>query len=168
MTETSIRIANAATGPRVATRSAVEPDDAENARVIQLVTNVGRPAGALFLIRTGVSAPDGATLYPLDEDIEAGRVDIGDHDALAVMAAFDAPDSSAVLTPLVWYRQSGGALTVPYPLESKQAGTGAVNLRNGGYYYAPVLSWDVRGAEKISIHVTAVTGGAVSVRGVLI
>lgn len=167
--ERSIRISNSPVGIRVATRDAVEPDADANARVIQLTTPVGRPAGPIFKLRTSVSAPDTSTLYPLPADIKSGRVDVGDHDTLVVMAAFEDPDSSVVLTPLVWYRLSGGTtLTVPYPLESKQTATGAVNLLNGGYYYAPLLSWDVLGAEMVSIHVTALTGGDVSLSGVLI
>lgn len=167
--EKSIRIVSASTGERVATRDAVETDSGGNSRVIQLVTPVQRPAGTKLKLRSELSAADGATLYPLPSDIDSHRVDIGDHDALAVMAAFTDPDCSAVITPLVWYRLSSGALTVPYPLESKQTGTGTVNLRNGGYYYAPILSWDVLGAEKISLHLTALSGGgSVALGGVLI
>jgi hypothetical protein len=163
MAEGSIRIADALTGPRMATTDAVEPDGSSNARVMERVTfGSGKLTSPLGNSTRGnsaaISSAETADVTSLPADLTGNLITVGDKSMLVVTAEQTVSGGTVTVTPIVYDNE--GTPGVFGCLESKlftQAGA----FRRGagsGTYLMNVQRWDVSGAYKIGLHVTSITG----------
>lgn len=159
MSEKGIKIADQVGGTSVAVRDAVEQTSGGLPRLIQLVDIASRHFSKTPH-RMAIAAID-----PLDVATAAAmygaRITVGDKSLL--VAHFDVTPANftdVLVTPVLY----GADNSVIGILTSKRTGIGAATIINGvGKALLPSLQWDLFGAEKVSLHITAMTkSGAVS------
>lgn len=163
MSEQATRIANQATGDRIATRDAYETDVNGNARTLQIVGFSSRQIVVHPPLRgypTPVTVVDTADLTNLPVELTTNIIDIGDTNILVVDVEHTASDGSATITPLIFNENETTVLAVR---ASKTSGMGSVVFRRGaasGNYVSPQLQWDTLGASKIGLHISVIGGTA--------
>lgn len=160
--EQSTRIANQATGDRIATRNAYETDTNGNARTLQIVGFSSRQIVVHPALRgypTPVTVADTTNLNSLPAELTTNIIDIGDTNILVVDVEHTASDGSATITPLIFNEDETVVLALR---ASKTSGMGSVKFRRGGSgnYVSPQLQWDTLGASKIGLHISVVGGTA--------
>lgn len=162
MAEKSIRIADAASGSYMATRDAFETDGS-NARVIERVDF----AGGKFVTPIGnatrghsamISAAETFDLTNLPADLTGNLITVGDKSLLCVAVEQSVSGGTCTITPILYDNEATpGIVGILIPKTFTQP----YAFRRGassGNYVLPVLSWDVLGAYKIGLHVSAFTG----------
>jgi len=165
MAEKSIRIADAASGSRMATRDAFEVDDGANARVIERVDFAGgKFASPIGNAKRGnsaaISAAETFDLTNLPSDLTSNLITVGDKSMLCVSVEQSTSGGTVTITPILY--DSEGTPGIVGVLAPKTF-TQPYAFRRGAYsgnYVLPVLTWDVCGAHKIGLHVSAITGAA--------
>lgn len=160
--EYSTRIANQATGDRIATSEAYETDTNGNARTLQLVGFSSRQIVVHPALRgypTPVTVVDTTDLNALPAGLTSNIIDIGDTNILVVDVEHTASDGSVTITPLIFNETETVVLALR---ASKTSGMGSVKFRRGGSgnYVSPQLQWDTLGASKIGLHISAIGGTA--------
>ena len=170
MAEKGIIVADQASGESIACRDAFETDDGSNNRIIQRVDFAsGRGPSPLGTAVRGssaaVSSADGTDLTSLPTDLTDNLIDVGDKSMLIVIAEQSASNGSVDITPLMFDNQAtpaimGGGI-------KQRASVGNPALRRGsssGDYISNVLTWDLNGAHKIGLHITAIQGTSNAVK----
>lgn len=159
--ETGTRIRSAVSGGDViATRSAVQPTQAGDSRVVQLVDFASRQLTAWRALRgeaSPVAVADPADLTALPGELTSKAMVIGDCDRFVVAVEHTAEDGGVTVTPLVLNEDKTQVAAL---LEAKTSSVGAAKLRRGaaGRFCSPVLVWETDGAAVVGLHVTAIGG----------
>lgn len=162
MAEKSIRIADAASGLYMATRDAFETDGT-NARVIERVDFAsGKFASPVGNATRGnaamISAAETFDLTALPEDLTSNLITVGDKSMLCVAVEQSVSGGTVTITPILYDNEvTPGIVGILSPKTFSQP----YAFRRGasaGNYLLPVQVWDVAGAYKIGLHVSAMTG----------
>lgn len=163
MGETSIRIANAASGSYMATREAYETDGGANPRVIERVDFAsGKFASPIGNAVRGhaalIDAAETLDLTNLPADLTGNLITIGDKSVLVVGAEQSVSGGTVTVTPIVYDTEATPGLVGV--LASKVFAQPYAFRRGSGTgnYVLPVLYWDVLGAHRIGLHISAITG----------
>lgn len=163
MAEKATRIADGATGNRIATRDAFEVDAEANPRTIELVDFASRkfasPVGnAVRGNSTLISGADSLDLTAPPAELTTNLLTVGDKSVLCVAAEQSVSGGTVTVTPILFDNEATphvvGVLpsmvfTQPYAF---RRGSGS------GNYVLPVQMRDAAGAHRIGLHVTALTG----------
>lgn len=161
--EKSIRIAGASSGQYVAFRDAFESDDESNSRVIQRLdystgkfrTPIGPAARAPSTLLT---AADTFDLTALPADLLCWLIEVNDGSILQVAVEQSVSGGTLTVTPILFddaYPPNVVGVLTPQLAAQPYA------FRRGssaGNYGLPVLSWDVSGAHKIGLQISAISG----------
>lgn len=163
MAEKSIRIADAASGLRMAARDAFENDNSDNARVIERVDFAsGKFASPIGNATRGnssmINAAETFDLTNLPADLTSNLITVGDKSLLCVAVEQSVSGGTVTVTPILYDNQ--GTPAIVGILEPKTF-VQPYAFRRGtssGNFVLPVKSWDVLGAHKIGLHFSAFTG----------
>jgi hypothetical protein len=168
--ETATRVQDDGSGDYIATRSANEQDEGANDRKIQLVDFASRNC-ELYLLRNeaGPLADPAELEYG---EPQGDQIEMGDKSTLIVYPAFETDSGSVSVTPIGEYDCDdypvvGGGPNIPFPFPTKSSAMGSVGFymvlyMYGPLYLGPPMVWDGLGAERIWLHVSALTGPSVS------
>jgi hypothetical protein len=167
--EQSIRLADAASGLRMAVRDAFELDGSSNARVIERVDfasgKFATPIGnATRGSSAAISAAEALDLTNLPADLTGNLITVGDKSMLCVAVEQATSGGTSVITPILYDNESTpGIVGVLTP----KVYTQPYAFRRGsssGNYVIPIQTWDICGAYKIGLHISAITGAANAVK----
>lgn len=159
MAEQSTRIADQRSGDYIATRDAVENDDGGNPRTIQLLDFSSRQFPYPHdIIRNSINTPDTVILDNLPVSLTDYLIDIGDKSLLVVDVEHLVSTGSVTITPIIFDDTGSNVVTIRASKTSAM-GTAAFRKSPAGLFVSPQLTWDVQGAEKIGLHVTAISAG---------
>lgn len=104
-----------------------------------------------------ITAADGVNINDLPAELLANLITVGDKVTLIVNPEHLASDGGVEITPIIF----NSAGTIALAIMEKQSSAVSTLFRRGsgeGLYMSEQLQWDVTGAPKIGIHVTAITG----------
>jgi hypothetical protein len=163
MAEKSTRIADGATGNFIAMRDAFEPDSGSNARVIERVDFAsGKFVSPIGNAARGNSNPitviDSLDLTNLPADLTNNLLVVGDKSLLCVAVEQTVTGGGVIITPLLYDNAVTPCLVgllIPKQFTQLYA------FRRGagsGNFVLNAQAWDVFGAHKIGLHITAITG----------
>lgn len=169
MAEQSIRIADAASGLRMAARDAFENDGSGNARVVERVdfasgkftTPIGNATRGNSSLITVVDTLD---LTNLPADLTDNMIIVGDKSTLCVASEQSVSGGTVIVTPIVYDNEVAPSIvtildpklfTQPYAFRRGSA---------SGNYVLPVKWWDAAGAHKIGLHITVLSGSGNGVK----
>lgn len=162
MATTSIRIANAASGNRIQAIDAVETDgDGYSTIMERIVAGSAKLPTVLGTATRGssgmISAVDALDLTALPADLSTHLITVGDKTLLVVVCEMSLNTGTVTVTPLLYDSQA--TPVVMTPLESKTFSCYYYFRRgsSSGNYVASVRYWDVLGAYKIGLHITALS-----------
>ena len=163
MAEKSIRVADDASGLYMATRDAFEQDASSNDRVIERVDFAsGRFASPRGNAKRGNSAAitsaDGLDLTNLPSDLTGNLIDVGDKSMLIVFSEHTADDGSVTVTPILYDGETTPGIVGILPAKTSAVDTKFRRGSTSGNYLSEALVWDVTGAHKIGLHITAIGG----------
>jgi len=109
---------------------------------------------------SNLTAADSFDLTALPAELTQNLITVGDKSMLCVAVEQYTTGGTVVVTPIVYDNESSpGIVTV---LPPKQFGQ-LYAFRRGassGNYVLPVVTWDVSGAHKIGLHMSAITGSS--------
>ena len=163
MAEQSIRIADAASGLRMAVRDAFEKDGAANDRVIERVdfasgkfpSPIGNPirgsGGA-------ITAVDTFDMTNLPADLLSNLINVGDKSMLCVSVEQTVSGGTVTITPILFDDESTPNVVGILPARIFVQQYAFRRGSSSGNYVLPALTWDVCGAHKIGLHLSAITG----------
>lgn len=169
MSEQSIRIADAASGLRMAVRDAFENDGSSNARVIERVDFASgkftSPIGnATRGNSAAISAAETFDLTNLPADLTANLITIGDKSMLCVAVEQSISGGTVTITPVLYDNEATprivGVLTPKTFTQPYAFRRGA----SSGNYALPIQAWDIVGGYKVGLHVSAITGASNGVK----
>lgn len=169
MAEKSIRLADAASGLRMATRDAFETDDGANYRVIERVDFAsGKFVSPIGNAKRGnssaISTADAFDLTALPSDLTSNLIDVGDKSMICVTVEQSVSGGTITITPILYDNEvTPGVVGILSP----KVFTQPYAFRRGassGNYVLPVISWDICGGYKIGLHVSAITGASNSAK----
>lgn len=169
MAEQSIRLADAASGLRMAVRDAFELDGSSNTRVIERVDFAsGKFATPIGNATRGnsamISAAETFDLTSLPSDLTGNLITVGDKSMLCVAVEQSVSGGTVTITPILYDNEATpGIVGILIPKTFTQP----YAFRRGassGNYVLPVLSWDLMGAHKVGLHVSAITGASNGVK----
>lgn len=164
MGEQTIRIASSESGSYVAMRDAFETAGG-NARVIERVDfasgKFGTPIGnATRGNSSAINAAETFDMTNLPADLTGNLITVGDKAMLCVAAEATVAGGGCTITPIVYDGEgTPGIVTILTPKSTSQPHL----FRRGsssGNYVLPVLTWDVCGAYKIGLHISAIWGSS--------
>lgn len=161
MAEKSIMIYESDDGKRIAIRDGHETDESANARYIERVDFASGkfPTPIGTATRASVSSVDGVDLTSLPVGLTGNLLTVGDKSILCVGVEQLTSGGSATITPILFDNEaSPGVVGI---LTSKTALQSTYNFRRGsgsGLYVLTVLVWDLIGAYKVGLHISAITG----------
>jgi hypothetical protein len=159
--EQGTKVDDGRSGDVVATRTAIETDEQDRPRVIQLVTQVSRYA-EMKKIR-GISAPESSTdSWDLNycTELTANMLTVGDRETLVCRVGHFASGGSVTLTPVVKLTDitAEPATEIYAILSSKTTECGATFFtEDDTEYWSPLLYWDLAGAKAVGIHITGLS-----------
>ena len=162
MAEKAIRIADDETGLFLATRDAFETDGT-NSRVIERVDFASgkftTPIGdATRGDSAAIEAADTFDLTNLPADLTGNLLVVGDKSMLCVAVEQITSAGTVTITPILYDNEATpGVVGVLAPKTFTQP----YAFRRGsasGNYVLPIQTWDVAGAHKIGLHISAITG----------
>lgn len=168
MAEKSIRIADAASGSYMATRDAFETDGT-NARVIERVDFAGgkfaTPIGnATRGNSAAINAAESLDLTNLPADLTGNLIVVGDKSMLCVKVEQSVSGGTATITPILYDNEATPGVVCLLPPKTFTQPYAFRRGASSGDYVLPTLSWDVSGAYKIGLHVSALTGAANAIK----
>jgi len=163
MAEKSIRIADDSTGDRIATRDAVELDTGSNARVIERVDFASgkftSPRGSATRgSSSAITTADGTDLTNLPSDLTSNLITVGDKSMLIVFPEHTASDGSVTVTPILYDNEGTPGIVGILSSKTSVVDTEFRRGSSSGNYVSEALVWDVTGAYKIGLHITAIGG----------
>ena len=163
MGEKSIRIADAASGDRIATRDAFEVDGSSNARVIERVDfasgKFASPIGNATRGNSGmISAAETFDLTNLPSDLTSNLITVGDKSVLVVAVEQSVSGGTVTVTPILYDNQGTPAIVGILPPKTFSQPYAFRRGSSSGNYVLPIQTWDVSGAHKIGLHFSAFTG----------
>jgi hypothetical protein len=169
MAEKSIRLADAASGLRMATRDAFETDDGANPRVIERVDFAsGKFVSPIGDAKRGnsaaISAADTLDLTSLPSDLTSNLIVVGDKGLLVVAAEQSVSGGSVVVTPILYDNEASPGIVTLLPPKTYIQPYAFRRGASSGNYVLPAQAWDVFGAYKIGLHITAITGTSNAVK----
>ncbi|RLB91926.1 MAG: hypothetical protein DRH10_00715 [Deltaproteobacteria bacterium] len=164
MAEKGILVSDQAGGESIACRDGFEQDDDSNNRLVQrfdLASGRGpTPRGTANRGSGGaISSADTADLTNLPADLTGNLIDVGDKSLLVVHVEQSASNGNADITPLLY--DGEGTPGIFGALLKQRTSVQTPALRRGaaaGDYIGHVLTWDLSGAHKIGLHITAIGG----------
>lgn len=140
----------------LALRSAVQPDQLDHARGIQLLDRAGRLVDAGMVVRDWTTVDDAASLAWPGAGLLASRMRVGAARRLVVDARFLAAGGSATITPLIL--SADGAQVVG--MLAPQVATAALREASiGGAWRSRRLTWGTCGAACLALHVSGIAMG---------
>jgi len=162
MAEQTVRIADAASGNYVACRDAFETAGG-NPRVIERVDfasgKFASPIGnAVRGNSSMVASADTFDLTNLPADLTSNLLTVGDKSMLVVSVEQSVSGGVVTITPILYDNEATPGIVA---LGTPKNFTQTYAFRRGassGNYVLPAQSWDVAGAHKIGLHVSAMTG----------
>lgn len=163
MAEKSIRIADGASGLRVATRDAFENDDSSNARVIERVdfasVKFATPIGNATRGNSSmINAAETFDLTNLPSDLTSNLITVGDKSMLCVAVEQSVSGGTVPVTPILYDNQGSPAIVGILPSKTFTQPYAFRRGSSSGNYVLPIQTWDIPGAYKIGIHFSAFTG----------
>ena len=163
MGEKSIRIANATSGDRIATRDAFETDGSSNARVIERVDFAsGKFATPIGNAQRGhsamISAAETFDLTSLPSDLTDNLITVGDKSMLCVVVEQSVSGGTVTVTPILYDNETTPGIVGILPPKTFSQPYAFRRGTSSGNYVLPVNTWDVSGAFKIGLHFSAFTG----------
>jgi hypothetical protein len=163
MAEQSIRIADAASGLRMAARDAFELDGSSNARVVERVDFAsGKYATPIGNAKRGNSAAINAAetfdLTNLPADLTGNLITVGDKSMLCVSVEQSVTGGTVTITPILYDNEATPGIVGILPPKTFSQPYAFRRGASSGNYVLPVLTWDVSGAYKIGLHCSAFTG----------
>lgn len=163
MAEKSIRIADAASGLRIATRDAFENDDSSNARVVERVDLAsGKFASPMTSYVRGastmVSAAESFDLTSLPSDLTSNLITVGDKSMLCVSVEQSVSGGTVTVTPILYDNEATPNVVGVLPPKTFTQPYAFRRGSSSGNYALPMQTWDVSGAYKIGLHFSAFTG----------
>lgn len=163
MGEKSIRIADAASGDRIATRDAYEVDGSSNARVIERVDFAsGKFASPMTTYSRGnsgmINAAETFDLTNLPADLTGNLIAVGDKSMLCVSVEQSVSGGTVTVTPILYDNEATPNIVGILPPKTFTQPFAFRRGSGSGNYVLPVQSWDVSGAHKIGLHFSAFTG----------
>ena len=170
MAEKGTKIASQRTGDIIATRDAIQTTGDGDPRVIQLFDLATRPLTNHVTLRglaAPITTPDGVDLDSLPAELLSHLITVGDQSSLILDIEHVAPDGEVYITPII-FDSADNPIAVR---ATKSSSMGTAKFRWGSDNYAsPQLQWEVMGAEKLGIHITAINGteNGVVIKGGLI
>ncbi len=157
--EQGTKVDDGRSGDVVATRTAIETDEQDRARVIQLVTQVSRYA-EMKKIRPRSSTDSWDLNYC--SELNANMLTVGDRSTLVCRVSHFLAGGSATLTPVVKLTDitAEPATEIYAILSSKTTECGATYFTDDDTeYWSPLLYWDLAGAKSVGIHITGLSAG---------
>jgi hypothetical protein len=163
MAEQSIRIADAASGLRMAARDAFETDGSSNARVIERVDFAsGKFTSPVGNAKRGHSsacnAADTFDLTALPSDLTSNLITVGDRSMLCVSVEQSVSGGTVTITPVLYDNEATPGIVAVLPPKTFSQPYAFRRGSSSGNYVLPVLTWDVTGAHKTGLHCSAFTG----------
>lgn len=163
MAEKSIRIADAASGLRMAVRDAFEVDDGSNTRVVERVDfcsgKFATPIGNATRGNSGmINAAETFDLTNLPADLTGNLITVGDKSMLVVAVEQSVSGGTVTVTPILYDNQGTPAVVGILPPKTFTQPYAFRRGSSSGNYVLPVQTWDVSGAYKIGLHFSAFTG----------
>lgn len=163
----SMRIANAASGVRIQAVDAVELDSDGNATVMErVIIGSEKAPTTLHTFRTGtITGTDTLDLTTLSSDIASNALTVGDKSMLVLFGYITILGGTAVVTPIAFDDSSTPVLkfilepkTFFLPYDYRLGST-------SGFYVSFPQTWDLCGAYKVGVHVTANSSGGLQIYG---
>lgn len=167
MAITSMRIANAASGNRVQAVEAVELDRDGNATVMErIILGSEKAPSSLHTFRSG--EPTGADTFDLTaipSDITDNLLTVGDKSMLVLFGHMVSSSGTAIVTPIAFDDSSTPAFKfilepksffLPYAFRLGSA---------SGLYVSFPQTWDLMGAIKIGVHISANSSTGIDIYG---
>jgi len=169
MSESSIIIANDSSGTRLAVRSAFEKDNGNDRFIERVDFASGKFDAALGDAIRGnssmISTADSTDLTNLPSDLTNNLITVGDNSVLIVFPEHSVSNGSVTITPLLYNNDNPNYIVGM--LSPKTSSVSTPVLRRGsssGNYISPALSWDILGAYKVGLHISAISGTSNSVK----
>jgi len=104
-----------------------------------------------------ITVTDSLDLNNLPAELLANLITVGDKTTLLVNPEHTVSDGEVSVTPIVF--NSAGTIVLAV-LETKASNVSTLFRRGTGSYLSEQLQWDITGAPKIGLHVTAIGGAA--------
>lgn len=163
MAEQSIRIADAASGLRMAARDAFETDGSSNARVIERVDFAsGKFTTPIGNANRGNSpacnAADTFDLTNLPADLTSNLIIVGDKSMLCVSVEQSVTGGTVTIIPILYDNEGTPGIVGVLPPKTFSQPYAFRRGSSSGNYVLPVQTWDVSGAYKIGLHCSGFTG----------
>jgi len=163
MAEKSIRVSDDATGLYMATRDAYEQDAGSHDRVIERVDFASgkftSPRGnAIRGNSAAITSNDTPDLTNLPSDLTGNLITVGDKSMLIVFPEQTAVDGSVMITPILYDKETTPGIVGILPSKTSAVDKAFRRGSTSGNYLSEALVWDVAGAHKIGLHITAIGG----------
>lgn len=163
MAEKSIRIADAASGLRMAMRDAYAADGSSNARVIERIDFASEkfptPIGNAQRGHSGmISAAETFDLTALPADLTSNLITVGDKSMLCVVVEQSVSGGTVTVTPILYDNEGTPGIVGILPPKTFSQPYAFRRGSASGNYVLPIQMWDVAGAYKIGLHFSAFTG----------
>jgi hypothetical protein len=170
MAEKSIRIADAVSGDRIATRDAFANDDEANTRVVERVDF----ASGKFSTPIGNAIRGNSAMLTSGESVDTTSVGfthvvnecitVGDNSMLCVAVEQSVSGGTATITPVLLDNESPTNVVALLPHKTFTQPYAFRRGASSGNYVLPVQTWDISGAYKIGLHLSAITGTSNTVK----
>ena len=169
MAEQSIRLADSASGLRMAVRDSYELDSGGNARVVERVDfTSGKFASPIENAKRGnsaaISAAETFDLTNLPADLTGNLITVGDKSMLCVAVEQSVSGGTVTITPIVYDNEATPGIVGVLPPKTFTQPYAFRRGSSSGNYVLPLQSWDVSGAYKIGLHVSAITGASNAIK----
>jgi hypothetical protein len=147
----------------MATRDAVEQDDGSHARVIERVDFAsGKFVTPIGNAKRGnssmINAAETLDLTNLPADLTGNLITVGDKSMLCVAVDQSYNTGTCTITPILYDNEGTPGIVGILPSKTFSQAYAFRRGASSGNYPMPVLTWDVTGAYKIGLHISALTG----------
>lgn len=163
MSEKAIRISESGSGKYLAFRDAFELGSQGESRVIQrLDRSIGKfmtPVGPVARGATGlITAADTFDLTALPSELVNYALDVGDGSALNVAVEQSVSDGTLTITPILFDDYTPPNVVGVLPAKTFVQPYAYRRGTSYGQYTLPTQAWDVCGAHKIGLQISAISG----------